>query len=179
MLIAIISGLASALFWGATDFMAGSAARAVGTFRAAFYSQAIGFVFLSVVEIIRGRPGAMHAGEGQLVWAILASLASFSGSLFVLQSLATGAASQVAPIVTSYAVVTVILSWLAGEPLTMIVWLGIIGTFIGVTCASLPANKAIGRTSQGSIIYALCGALSHGIGFWLQGTFAIPSLAGC
>jgi drug/metabolite transporter (DMT)-like permease len=51
-LLSIIYGLSAAFGWGAADFSGGMAARRTGAYRAAFYSEVIGLVFVVVALVV-------------------------------------------------------------------------------------------------------------------------------
>ncbi len=69
-MLSIIFGLSAALGWGAADFTGGLASRRTGAYRAVFYSEAIGLVFIVIALIVIREPlpnlvplgGAVFAG---------------------------------------------------------------------------------------------------------------------
>ena len=69
-MLSIIFGLSAALGWGAADFTGGLASRRTGAYRAVFYSEAIGLVFIIIALFVIHEPlpnlvplgGAVFAG---------------------------------------------------------------------------------------------------------------------
>jgi len=55
-LLSIIFGLCAALGWGAGDFTGGLASRKTGAYRAVFYSEVIGIVFLFIILGVTSEP---------------------------------------------------------------------------------------------------------------------------
>ena len=65
----ILLGLATALAWGSSDFLARFATRGLGTLRALFCMQAFGATFLTVFLLATGRWGHLFDGSGWRPWA--------------------------------------------------------------------------------------------------------------
>lgn len=145
--MAILMGLISALCWGSTDFMAGQAARRVGVTRSLFYSQSIGLLLLSVVLAFHPAWLRIGALDAGLLVAIVAAICNLAAMASLLKALSIGKASVVAPIVSLYGAVTTLLAILGGQ-------------------AEAPSSTG----------FALLSALMFGLGFWLQGAFAVQRL---
>ncbi|MCY1257233.1 EamA family transporter [Pseudomonas jessenii] len=173
-------GLLAALLWGGTDFLVGLNARAVGVKRAVYFGQALGFSIMSLlliafpVFILRSMSAPLD------VWLIgvAAAVLTVSGALALSKAFALGKASIVAPLVTSYGVVTTLLSWAGGEQINLLQLLCIALCVIGVILSSIHSDPKIPHTTQNSssIAYALLAAVFYGISFWLQGRFVLPIL---
>lgn len=173
-------GLLAALLWGGTDFLVGLNVRAVGVKRAVFFSQSLGFTLMSLLLVIF--PAILYkatAAPAQ-VWLMGVVAAAFTvcGALALGKAFALGKASIVAPLVTSYGVVTTLLSWASGEQISLLQLMCILLCVIGVILSSLhsdpklPHSTAAGR----SIFFALLSALLYGTSFWLQGRYTLPQL---
>ena len=173
-------GLLAALLWGGTDFLVGLNARAVGVKRAVYFGQALGFSIMSLLLIAFPAFILKSMSASLTVWLIgtVAAVLTVSGALALSKAFALGKASIVAPLVTSYGVVTTLLSWAGGEQISLIQLLCIALCVIGVILSSIHSDSKIPHTTQASssIAYALLAALFYGTSFWLQGHFVLPVL---
>lgn len=173
-------GLLAALLWGGTDFLVGVNARAVGVKRAVYFGQALGFTIMSLlliafpVFILR----AMAAPLETWLLGIVAAVLTVSGALALSKAFALGKASIVAPLVTTYGVVTTLLSWAAGEHISLLQLSCIALCVIGVVLSSIHSDPKMPHTTQASssVTYALLAAVFYGTSFWLQGHFVLPAI---
>lgn len=176
----VLMGLLAALLWGGTDFLVGLNARAVGVKRAVYFGQALGFSIMTLLLI--AFPAfilkSMSASLDAWLIGILAAVLTVSGALALSKAFALGKASIVAPLVTSYGVVTTLLSWAGGEQISLIQLLCIALCVIGVVLSSIHSDSKLPHTTQASssIAYALLAAVFYGTSFWLQGRFVLPVL---
>ncbi|WP_223481567.1 MULTISPECIES: EamA family transporter [unclassified Pseudomonas] len=173
-------GLLAALLWGGTDFLVGLNARAVGVKRAVYFGQALGFSIMSLLLLAFPAFILKSISASLTVWlfGIVAAVLTVSGALALSKAFALGKASIVAPLVTSYGVVTTLLSWAGGEQISLIQLLCIALCVIGVILSSIHSDSKIPHTTQASssIAYALLAAVFYGTSFWLQGHFVLPVL---
>lgn len=173
-------GLLAALLWGGTDFLVGLNARAVGVKRAVYFGQALGFSIMSLLLVAFPAFILKSISASLTVWlfGVVAAVLTVSGALALSKAFALGKASIVAPLVTSYGVVTTLLSWAGGEQISLIQLLCIALCVIGVILSSIHSDSKIPHTTQASssIAYALLAALFYGTSFWLQGHFVLPVL---
>ncbi|MGW8464157.1 EamA family transporter [Pseudomonas sp. CLCA07] len=173
-------GLLAAVLWGGTDFLVGLNARAVGVKRAVYFGQALGFSIMSILLIAFPAFLLKSLSASLDIWlfGIAAAVLTVSGALALSKAFALGKASIVAPLVTSYGVVTTLLSWAAGEQINLIQLLCIAICVIGVILSSIHADSKLPHTTQASssIAYALLAAVLYGTSFWLQGHFVLPVL---
>ncbi|MDB5993313.1 MAG: rane protein [Pseudomonas sp.] len=173
-------GLLAAVMWGGTDFLVGLNARAVGVKRAVYFGQALGFCIMSLLLIAFPVFILKSMSASITVWLIgvAAAVLTVSGALALSKAFALGKASIVAPLVTSYGVVTTLLSWAGGEQISLIQLLCIGLCVIGVILSSLHSDSKIPHTTQASssIAFALLAAVFYGTSFWLQGHFVLPVL---
>ncbi|MET0846306.1 MAG: EamA family transporter [Pseudomonas sp.] len=173
-------GLLAALLWGGTDFLVGLNARAVGVKRAVYFGQALGFSIMSLLLIAFPAFILKSLSASLDVWliGIVAAVLTVSGALALSKAFALGKASIVAPLVTSYGVVTTLLSWAGGEQISLIQLLCIALCVIGVILSSIHSDSKLPHTTQASssIAYALLAAVFYGTSFWLQGRFVLPVL---
>jgi len=172
-------GLLAALLWGGTDFLVGLNARAVGVKRAVYFGQALGFLIMTLLLVIF--PAlllkALNASLSTWLLGIAAALFTVSGALALSKAFALGKAAIVAPLVTSYGVVTTLLSWASGEHISLIQLSCIVLCVIGVILSSIHKDNGVPHsTSNRSIAYAMLAAMLYGTSFWLQGRYTLPTL---
>lgn len=164
-------GLLAAVMWGGTDFLVGLNARAVGVKRAVYFGQALGFCIMSLLLIAFPAFILKSMSASLQVWLIGmgAAMLTVSGALALSKAFALGKASIVAPLVTSYGVVTTLLSWAAGEQISLIQLFCIALCVLGVILSSIHSDSKIPHTTQAgsSIAYALLAAVFYGTSFWL------------
>jgi len=173
-------GLLAAMMWGGTDFLVGLNARAVGVKRAVYFGQALGFCIMSLLLIAFPAFILKSMSASLDIWLIGmgAAVLTVSGALALSKAFALGKASIVAPLVTSYGVVTTLLSWAAGEQISLIQLFCIALCVLGVILSSIHSDSKIPHTTQAgsSIAYALLAAVLYGTSFWLQGHYVLPVL---
>jgi drug/metabolite transporter (DMT)-like permease len=176
----VLMGLLAAVMWGGTDFLVGLNARAVGVKRAVYFGQALGFCIMSLLLIAFPAFILKSMSASLQVWLIGmgAAVLTVSGALALSKAFALGKASIVAPLVTSYGVVTTLLSWAAGEQISLIQLFCIALCVLGVILSSIHSDSKIPHTTQAgsSIAYALLAAVFYGTSFWLQGHYVLPVL---
>jgi uncharacterized membrane protein len=91
----IIFGLLSAITWGGGDFAGGVASRRVGAFKAVFYGESIGLVFLfAAIPLVNETIPAI----GGLLSAALAGTIGSLGLLILYQAIANGKMSIAMPV---------------------------------------------------------------------------------
>lgn len=175
----VLMGLMAALLWGGTDFLVGLNARAVGVKRAVYFGQALGFLIMTLLLIIFPAVLLKSLAAPASVWllGLIAALFTVSGALALSKAFALGKAAIVAPLVTSYGVVTTLLSWASGEQISLI-QLGCIALcIIGVILSSIHKDNGVPHNhSNHAIAYALLAAVLYGSSFWLQGRYTLPTL---
>ncbi|MDF9883704.1 drug/metabolite transporter (DMT)-like permease [Pseudomonas silensiensis] len=176
----VLMGLLAALLWGGTDFLVGLNARAVGVKRAVYFGQALGFSIMTLLLIAFPAFILKSMSASLDVWliGIVAAVLTVSGALALSKAFALGKASIVAPLVTSYGVVTTLLSWAGGEQISLFQLLCIALCVIGVVLSSIHSDSKLPHNTQASssIAYALLAAVFYGTSFWLQGRFVLPVL---
>jgi drug/metabolite transporter (DMT)-like permease len=184
----ILLGLATALCWGSADLFARFATRKLGTFRTMLYMQACGWLLLTLVMPQLGGWGHLADGSGWRPWAwgILAGCLNTVSTLALYRSFEIGKMSIVAPLSASYPVLTLLLSMLTGERLTLVRLAGIILTIVGVVLvasgeripedANLLDEKAHRGKKNLGVGWALVSAIGFGVMFWLLGIRVVPAL---
>lgn len=177
----VIMGLVAAVLWGATDFLVGVNARAVGIRRAVFFGQVLGLLLMGLIIFMSANQleKMLAAPVSALLLGGIAALCTVLGALSLSKAFAIGKTAVVAPLVTSYGVFTTLLAWLGGDELSLWQFLGLLTCFFGVLLASSSGNRAgeQGRSmSRLPVVFALLAAALYGVSFWLQGKYALPSL---
>jgi drug/metabolite transporter (DMT)-like permease len=184
----VVLGVATAISWGTSDFIARFAIRTTGVVRALFGVQVWGALLLTILLFFARDWGHLFDGSGWPPWAwgILAGSINTCAMLALYRAFSAGKMAVVAPISASYPALTVLLCILSGERFSLYRALGILATLVGVILvaageksppsspASLPPlSQNSARTSTG-ILWAVAAALGFGILFWLLGTHIIP-----
>ena len=186
----ILLGLTAAVCWGVSDFLARYASRRVGALRSLFYIQPIGFVGLTTYLLLVGQlqekavPGNIPAW----LWAVVGATLNIVASLALYRAFEIGVLAVVSPISASYAILSVVLSVLSGETLSLQRIGGVVIALFGVilaaiTLAPVPEagqSKVALRTSflPRGVAWAMLAACAFGFNFWLYGFQVVPTLGG-
>ena len=130
--------IASALAYGAADFVGGVGARRHSAWQIALIGQAAGaVVMLAAALAVPAAPGA-----ADFVWALLAGAGSAVGSIALYRGLARGSMGLVAPLSGVGAAVLPLLAGIAfGERPGWLVWVGV--------AVALPGIWLVSRDSSG------------------------------
>ena len=178
----ILLGLLTALTWGGADFMARFATHRIGALRSMLYMQLIGFLLLTISLPWLGGWGHLADGSGWQPWAwgfVAGSFNAMSG-LALYRAFEIGKMAVVAPLSASYPALTLLLSWMTGERLSMVRIAGIICTLVGVVVVAggekIPDEndaEAVRRSGRG-IGWAMVSAVGFAVLFWLLGIRVIP-----
>lgn len=178
----ILLGLLTALTWGGADFLARFVTHRIGTLRTTLYMQLAGLFLLTIFLPSLGGWGHLADGSGWRPWAwgILAGTLNASGTLALYRSFEIGKMAVVAPVSASYPALTLLLSWLAGEQLTLVRIVGIIFTLVGVVVVAggekapeIHGAEPARRNGMG-IRSAIAAAIAFGFLFWLLGIRIVP-----
>ena len=94
-MLSSLFGLLSALTWGAGDFTGGIVSRRAGIYRAAFYGESVGLIFLVVMLAVFREP---LPGWSVWGWSAAAGAIGSVGLLMLFRSLAEGQMSVAAPV---------------------------------------------------------------------------------
>ncbi len=180
----ILLGLLTALTWGGADFMARFATHRIGALRSMLYMQLIGFLLLTISLPWLGGWGHLANGSGWQPWAwgfVAGSFNAMSG-LALYRAFEIGKMAVVAPLSASYPALTLLLSWMTGERLSMVRIAGIICTLVGVVVVAggekIPDEndaEAVRRSGRG-IGWAMVSAVGFAVLFWLLGIRVIPRI---
>ncbi len=161
-------GLLAAMFWGATDFLVGVNARALGVKRAVLFGQLLGLLLMSVIIVISINHWEkfISASWRAVGSGVVASLCTVVGALALSKAFAVGQTAVVAPLVTSYGVFTTLLAWLGGDALSAWQVSGILVCFGGVywplavITVLIPSVRPPARSLSGSLCWPPCSTAS-------------------
>jgi drug/metabolite transporter (DMT)-like permease len=178
----ILLGLVTAVTWGGSDFLARFATHRMGALRSMLYMQFFGFLLLTLALPWLGGFGHLADGSGWQPWAwgVLAGCVNAFSTLSLYRSFEIGKMAVVAPLSASYPALTITLSLLTGEKLSLLRAAGILCIMLGVVFVAggeetpdAKDHEAVQRSGKG-IGWALCSAVGFGLLFWLLGTRIIP-----
>ncbi len=178
----ILLGLLTALTWGGADFIARFATHRIGALRSMLYMQLIGFLLLTISLPWLGGWGHLADGSGWQPWAwgLLAGCFNAMAGLALYRAFEIGKMAVVAPLSASYPALTLLLSWMTGERLSIVRIAGIICTLVGVVVVAggekTPDEndaEAVRRSGRG-IGWACFAAVGFAVLFWLLGIHIIP-----
>jgi drug/metabolite transporter (DMT)-like permease len=178
----IVLGVATAVAWGSSDFLARFATRSVGSVRALLGMQAWGALLVTLLLVFSRDWGHLFDGSGWQPWAwgILAGIITTSAMLALYRAFEIGKLALVGPVSASYPALTVILSLFSGERLSLHRILGIVAALGGVILVAAGQKTAGGgeRTSKlgatAGLGWAIASAFGFGVVFWLLGIRMIP-----
>src|SRR5258706_5760692 len=178
----ILLGLLTALTWGGADFIARFATHRIGALRSMLYMQLIGFLLLSSVLPWLGGWGHLADGSGWQPWAwgILAGFLNAVSGLVLYRAFEIGKMSVVAPLSASYPALTLLLSWMTGDRLSVARIAGIFCTLVGVVVVAggektPDVNDSVARQRSGKGIgWAVFASVGFAFLFWLLGIRIVP-----
>jgi len=178
----VLLGLLTALSWGGADFLARFSTHRVGTLRTMLYMQFTGFVLLTAVMYWFGGWGHLADGSGWLPWGwgFLAGGINAISTLALYRSFEVGKMAVVAPLSASYPVLTVLLSLVTGEHLSLVRVVGsaliLFGALVVAHGEHVAGEGSSGRASRNTrgIGWAICSSIGFGFLFWLLGFRIIP-----
>jgi drug/metabolite transporter (DMT)-like permease len=178
----ILLGLLTALTWGGADFIARFATHRIGALRSMLYMQFTGFLLLSCVLPALGGWGHLADGSGWHPWAwgVLGGCINATSCLALYRAFEIGKMAVVAPLSASYPALTLALSWMTGDRLSLMRITGILCTLVGVVVVAAGEKTAdendvaaVERSGKG-IGWAIFAAVGFAVLFWLLGTRIIP-----
>ncbi len=161
MVLMMVLGAGSGLFWGTADFFGGLQSRRLPALAVAFWSQLVGALALLLVLLLRREAPVVPS----ILWGLGGGL--FGGLALVLfyRGLALGMMSLVAPISACGAVVPVLLAIATGHLPSAIAGVGIVAALGGIVLVSLHPETAThpGADAHAALFLALGAALGFGL----------------
>ena len=174
----VLYGLASAASYGVADYLSQVAGRTVGVWRTSFYYYLLGLLALSCWLL--AEPHALHLLQNAPLYGWLAGIASglalLAAVVLFTQGLVSGDIAIVAPVTATYGGVTALLLFLNGQHFSAATVGGLALLVAGASIVSLQARPVSSGPRHSGLGWALAASLAYGIGFWLQGAFAVPAL---
>jgi drug/metabolite transporter (DMT)-like permease len=169
------AALLTAFFWTVTSLSFESASHKIGSVAVNILRLLIGFVFLSIFNLIRrGMILPMDASYDNWLWLSLSGLVGFVfGDLFLFKSYTIIGSRFSMLIMTLVPPITAFFSFIIlGERLTLYHYLGMTLTFSGIAMAIFSRNgkgeKISLKLAPRGIIYALGGAVGQALGLVLS-----------
>ncbi|MFF7063013.1 EamA family transporter [Pseudomonas sp. NPDC008258] len=173
-------GLVAAICWGVTDYLVSVNGRSLGVTRSVFYGQIIGLVILSVIALQSSSLSSIQTADSTLlIICLVAAVLTLLGALCLTKALTQGRTAVVAPLVTSYGIVTTLLAWVGGEQLTAYQFAGIATCAFGVMLVGLGHSNLLPQSKRRdgpAIVFALLAAGFYGGSFWVQGKYTLPAI---
>ena len=185
-MVSIIWGLAAAFSLGVADFSAREAGRREGVLTTLLYVQLIGSPLTIGLALASKDVAWSSLGSAAVLLGVVSGIMLTIGNLLFYKALVEGPLLIVAPITSSFAVVTIALSLSSGEHPTWLQMSGIIVTLFGIILAAAassgvahnirPLNGENFLTWKSSgVVLAIAAAILFGISFWLM-KFAVLRL---
>jgi len=169
------AALLTAFFWTVTSLSFESAGRKVGSLSVNIIRLVIGFVFLSIFNLIsRGMVLPTDANLDNWIWLTLSGLVGFVfGDLFLFKSYTIIGSRFSMLIMTLVPPITTFFSWIIlGEKLKLFHFLGMTLTFSGIAMAIFSRNgkgeKLTLKLAPKGILFAVGGALGQALGLVLS-----------
>ena len=162
MNLGIVLALASAVAYGASDFIGGLGSRAHSVWPVVVVGQSAGALVMLVAGV--ALPGNPIAAD--FAWAVLAGIGSATGSIFLYRGLARGRMGLVAPISAVGAAVLPLLAGVAfGERPGVLVWVGMLAALPGIWLVSRnPASDSLEDT-RGALLDGVVAGAGFGVLF--------------
>lgn len=170
----IVWGFVAALGWGSADFLARGVSQRLTPYRALLYAHLVSFGCLLVLVLLNPPQSWTF---GMLALGAVLGTTNTLASLMIYRALAVGRIAIVSPICSAFAAITLALSLLTGDAISVAKVFGLLLTVVGVVLASMPAAAAHERSAPASrgVPEALAAALLFGFTFWGL-KFVVPTL---
>ncbi len=170
---AILFGVLSALMYGTTDFIARFANKSSGVVRTMLWGQGLLAVLLTIVLVAGGY--RLHATCLQWGILVVSNLVVMASTASLYYGLAHGRIAVVSPVTACYGAVSALLACLTGETLSLVAAGGLALAVLGAILSAVPAKGEDAPKGPSGWLPATGAAIGYGIGFWLQGHYAIPA----
>ena len=162
MNIGILLALASAIAYGASDFIGGVGSRRHSSWQVVLVGQGAGALVMLLAGLTL--PGSPVAPD--FAWALLAGVGSATGSIFLYRGLARGRMGLVAPISAVGAAILPVLAGVAfGERPGWLVWAGILAALPGIWLVSRSTASDRPTDVRGAVIDGSIAGVGFGILF--------------
>jgi drug/metabolite transporter (DMT)-like permease len=191
-------GLTAAVCWGTSDFCARFASRQIGAYRTLLWMQIFGG---SVLTFYLWHTDAWtHLavfGWRPWIFAIVGALVNTVASLALFHAFEIGSMTVAAPVSSAYPAISVTLSLISGERLSVLHGSGVAVIFVGVILAALSLSPSIDAAPASSTPpnsspqsapasaclvrgagWAIAAAIGFGLMFWWFGFYVVREIGG-
>jgi drug/metabolite transporter (DMT)-like permease len=161
--VAVLISLAASALWGGADFIGGLVTKRHGVLAVVAFVEGAGLVGIAVLLAISGEP---LPPSSDLVNAAIAGLCGVTGLALFYQALSIGTMSIVAPVSSCGAAIPAVYGVATGDPLSLVLGLGILVAMVGIILASLEAeHEGVEQVREGSrLSLVLAGLSAFGFG---------------
>jgi drug/metabolite transporter (DMT)-like permease len=170
---AILFGVASALLYGVTDFVARFASKSNGVLSTMVWGQGFLSFLLTIAIFVTGKLPSGAPGDWLLL--MVSNLAVVSGTGCLYYGLSIGRITVVSPVMACYGAVSAVLAIATGEPMTLGVGAGLVLSVAGAILAATSGDRKSGSAKSSGWLPASGAAILYGLGFWLQGKYSVPT----
>jgi len=161
-MLAAVFGLASALVFGAADFMGGMAAKYVGALRTTWLAGIFGLIFLLVFLPVLG--GSFTAVG--MFWGAMSGFAGALAIIFLYASLAIGPMSILSPLsAVVSAIVPVAWDLLGGTQLPWYGYIALVVALVAVVLVGIVPGEGALRPRWRGVIFAVIAGVLIGLFF--------------
>lgn len=172
MNIGLVLALASAVAYGAADFVGGVGSRRHSSWQVVLVGQTAGALVMLVAGLMA--PGSPAAAD--FAWALLAGAGSATGSIFLFRGLSRGRMGLVAPVsAVAAAILPVVVGMALGERSTWHIWVGILIALPGIWLVSRETSTRPTGSRAALLDGAIAGA---GFGVLFIALAQVPAEAG-
>lgn len=155
MSIGLVLALASAVAYGAADFIGGVGSRRHSSWQVVLTGQTTGAFIMFVAGMVT--PGSPETAD--LAWAVLAGAGSATGSIFLFRGLSRGRMGTVAPVsAVAAAGLPVVVGMALGERPTWHIWVGILIALPGIWLVSRETTARPAASRAALLDGAIAGA---------------------
>ncbi|RZQ63425.1 EamA family transporter [Amycolatopsis suaedae] len=162
MNLGILLALASALAYGAADFIGGAGSRRYSSWQIVLAGQAAGALVMLVAGLLL--PG--NPAVADFAWALLAGAGSATGGIFLFRGLARGRMGLVAPIsAVGAAILPVLVGVAFGERPGWLVWVGVLVALPGIWLVSREATPDRSSGTRGALVDGAVAGVGFGVLF--------------
>lgn len=165
--LAVLLGLGTAACGGLGTFTGQRLTGRIGWLRAAWLAQCVGLPLVTAAALIHG---GVPTWQPALLHALGLGLVNALSVVSLYRAFAGGALSIVAPIASSYAAVTLALAFVAGEPPSLPLALGLLAVLLGVAVVAAARNVETDAAPRATgLAWAVLASASLGaVFFWLE-----------
>jgi drug/metabolite transporter (DMT)-like permease len=172
--VAILFGLLAALSWGVQGIFLKLATAKTTTLTTMISGYVMGLLFLTPF-VVPSLPELTRVSTSFILWFVLMLVINMTATFSYYRAVQIGKVSLVVPIVASYSAVTVVLSLLSGDRLSVLQLLILLATVCGIAVASTPSSNVDEVRVRGSrgtkgVSWALTASLCYAFVFWIIGS---------